>query len=145
MITAIFYFISYLYVSVKCLQKLVKAAVRFIYTVRRSASTTGYLKKAHILPVRYRIQYKLCLLVYKILHGMAPSYMNNLLHPRTVNRANLRSSVDDTVMETSYSQGTIARCMCEAWNALPIHLRNISKIESFKTSLKTHYFIVAFE
>ena len=131
--------------QLKRLQKLVNASVRFIYNVRRSASTTEYLKKAHILPVRYRIQYKLCLLVHKIQHGPAPSYMSSLLHPRAVNRVNLRSSADDTVMETSYSQGTIACCMCEAWNALPIHLLNISKIESFKNSLRTHYFIVAFE
>ena len=83
-------------------------------------------------------------LVPSFIYGLAPSHMS-LLHPRAVNRANLRSSEDDTVVETSYSQGTIARCMCEAWNALPIHLRNISKIEPFKTSLKTHYFIVVFE
>ena len=82
--------------QLKCLQKLENSSVRFIYNVRRSASITGYLKKAHILPVQYQIQYKLWLVVHKVLHGLAPSYTSILLHPGAVNWANLRFSVDNT-------------------------------------------------
>ena len=126
------------------LQKLLNASVRFIFNLRRSVSITPYLKKSHILPVKFRIQYKLSLYVFKTIHGLAPSYICNLLHRRPQHRENLRSSSDTTVMETCYSDGTIAGKMCQAWNCLPSALRNTSTIECFKKNLKTHYFLMAF-
>ena len=49
------------------LQKCLNAAVRFVFNVRKSARITPYLKSAHILPIRSRIDYKLCYYAYKIL------------------------------------------------------------------------------
>ena len=55
------------------LQKLLNNAVRFIFNLngkrKRKFHITPYLKKLHILPIESRIIYKLCLYVYKSIHG----------------------------------------------------------------------------
>ena len=126
------------------LQKCLNAAMRFVYSIRRSKSITPYLKKAHILPVKYRIVYKLCLLVFKCLFKLVPEYLCTLLKKRETNRL-LRSAADTTFMETEYPEGTIAYSMCKEWNKLPQIIRESTTIDAFKKSLKTHLFCIAFE
>ena len=38
------------------------------------------MKGLHWLPISYRIQYKILLLVYKCLNGMGPDYLSNMFH-----------------------------------------------------------------
>ena len=130
--------------QIQKLQKCLNAAVRFIYNVRKSSSITPYLKKAHILPIKYRITYKLCFYGFKILNGYAPTYLKNMVHSRNSNR-HLRSATDETVLETNHAASTIAHRLCVAWNALPRDIREAPNIEIFKTQLKTHLFRQAFE
>ena len=49
------------------LQKLQNASVRFIFDIKLKdhQHITPYLKTLHFLPVRYRILYKICLIVFK--------------------------------------------------------------------------------
>ena len=65
--------------DIKKLQSVLNAAVRFIYNAGRRVEARPLLIRAHILPVRYRIIYKVCLLTYKALHGEAPDYITSLL------------------------------------------------------------------
>ncbi|KAJ8396523.1 hypothetical protein AAFF_G00018290, partial [Aldrovandia affinis] len=39
------------------------------------------LASLHWLPINYRVDHKVLLLTYKVLHGLAPSYLTDLLHP----------------------------------------------------------------
>ena len=50
--------------------------------------------RLHWLPVPQRVQFKLCLLTYKALHGLALSYIANLCRPVTTvgSRQRLRSA-----------------------------------------------------
>ena len=43
-------------------------------------------KSLHWLPVKYRVQFKFLLLVYKSLHGLAPTYLKQLLQTRVPSR-----------------------------------------------------------
>ena len=47
---------------------------------------TPIFKQLHWLPVRYRIVFKILLLVYKALNGTAPSYISELLKYHTSER-----------------------------------------------------------
>ena len=38
-----------------------------------------YLKELHILPVKYRIYFKISLLTFKCLHGLAPQYLQDII------------------------------------------------------------------
>ena len=127
------------------LQKMVNAAVRFIYNIKKSARVTPYMIKAHILPVSSRIQYKSCMYVYKILNGQAPGYICELIRRKQSLRGGLRSSADDTTVEPICGGKTIAASMCKTWNDLPASLRQSGTLDTFKKNLKTHYFRIAYD
>ena len=81
--------------------------------------------------------------MYKISRQSAPAYLCRMFQQYVTNRP-LRSSEDSTLMETQLGSNTIAGKMCLTWNELPRSIRDIQSINTFKTSLKTHYFILAF-
>lgn len=129
------------------LQKLLNSAVRFIFNIRgkkRFISITPYLQKLHILPVHLRIKYKLCLLVYKCIHGLAPQYLCELLTAK-VGYSSLRSSNDLFALEikvprTNYGESAFSYIAPYNWNELPSDIRLSTSVESFKSALKTYYF-----
>ena len=51
---------------------------------------TPVMKKLHWLPVNQRIVYRILLVTYKALNGLAPSYIRDMLQP--LKAMNLRSS-----------------------------------------------------
>ena len=61
------------------LQTVVKCSIRFIYNIRYRDSVTPYIIKSHILPVKYRIDFKICITVFNCLHDMAPNYLKDIL------------------------------------------------------------------
>ena len=54
---------------------------------------TPVLYKLHWLPVKYRIEYKIILITYRALNGLAPNYLQDLLQVYQPARS-LRSSGD---------------------------------------------------
>ena len=55
-------------------------AARLVLRKRKFDPISDDLReRLHWLPIRQRIQYKLRLLVYKCLHGLAPSYLSDML------------------------------------------------------------------
>ena len=136
------------------LQKIQNNAVRFIfglYGKKRRTSITPLLKKLHFLPVKYRIQFKVAMLVFKCVNNLAPEYLTASISLREVKRRSSRLDDDFYLLKTptpprftrthaafSYYGPTI-------WNGLPFKLRCLTDIIEFKKHLKTHYFNVAFE
>ena len=59
----------------KKLQAVQNAAARVTTETRKFDHITPVLRELHWLPVRKRIVYKLAVMVYKCLHGMAPWYL----------------------------------------------------------------------
>ena len=49
-------------------------------------------QKLHWLPVRYRVQFKIGLVTYKILNQVQPVYLRELIHPYTSSRNTRRST-----------------------------------------------------
>ena len=94
------------------------------------------------------IKYKIILLTYKALHGMAPSYICDMLqlyHPKL----NLRSankfllSVPRTRLVTGADR-SFSVIAPKLWNQLPLPIRSLDKLDSFKCALKTFLFTLAF-
>lgn len=128
--------------NIKKLQRVINAATRMIYDVKKRAHITPFAKKAHFLPAKFRIKYKLCLLVYKTLNGMAPSYMQDMLVSRV---PTLRGNRDAGLLKfPPKPEKTIYYQMCISWNALPSNIRFSENTELFKQTLKTHYFNEAY-
>ena len=105
-------------------------------------------EKLHWLSIQDRIKFKLCLLVYKSLHGLAPGYLSELCVPVSNNehRTRLRSAqhgdlVVPRVKLTKYGQRAFAFAGPSAWNDLPTQLKDYTlSLEAFKRGLKTHLF-----
>ena len=64
---------------INSLQFIINCAMRFVYNVGYREHITPYIIKSHILPVKYRIDYKICLTVFKCLRELAPKYLQELL------------------------------------------------------------------
>ena len=135
------------------LQKIQNNAVRFIFGIygkERRQSITPYLKKLHFLPVRYRIKYKIALLVYKCLNNLAPMYLIELLSLRDTKRQSLRLDNDFYLLKVppapqfTRTEGAFSHSGPRIWNELPFSLRCINEIGAFKTLLKTTLFNTAF-
>ena len=73
------------------LQYVQNCSARLVTKTSRSEYITPVLRRLHWLPIRQRITYKVLVLTYKALNGMAPQYLVDLLQHYTPTRQ-LRSS-----------------------------------------------------
>ena len=109
---------------------------------------TPFLYQLHWLPVRYRIEFKVLLLVFKALRGLAPLYLGELLKPLERSRV-LRSNFKCMLQAPRtklVSAGDRAFCSVapRVWNCLPDNIKQASSVYDFKVLLKTHLFRNAF-
>ncbi len=65
--------------SINKLQIVQNAAARVLTRSRKYYHITQILQSLHWLPIKFRISYKILLLAYKALNGLAPAYLTNLL------------------------------------------------------------------
>ena len=133
------------------LQKTLNSAVRFIYNVRKRDHITPYLKQLHILPVIYRIKFKITSIAFKITRGIAPVYLNDKVKMFTPSTSiSLRHGCGrdkwmfDSDVSVQKSSNLISKMIVE-WNKLPLSLRKLESFDVFKTNLKTFYFKKAFK
>ena len=109
---------------------------------------TPVLKKLHWLPVASRIEYKIGLLTYKCLHGLAPKYMCDLIvkqqSVRPLRSASLhRLQVLKTNTKT-FGPRAFTSAAPTVWNNLPEHVKSADNIDNFKKLLKTHLFSITY-
>ena len=126
------------------LQKVLKSGTRFICNIGKRASIGPYMKYCHIIPVNSRVKYNFFLLVFKILKGLAPDYMKDMISLCNVD-SRLRSSMDKLRFATSYSNNSIDCELFLAWNSLTSSLRSVQNLDLFKSRLKTQYFLLSFD
>ena len=130
------------------LQYIQNSAARVLTRTRPWQHITPTLKRLHWLPVMFRIRYKLLLLTYKALHALAPSYLSDLLKDYTPER-NLRSADQGLLTVPPSKKRTLGdRAFSVAaptlWNSLPLAIRQLQTLDSFKAALKRHFFTLAF-
>ena len=134
--------------SLRRLQIVQNAAARLLTGTKKRDHITPVLVSLHWLPVHFRIHFKVLLFVFKILSGVAPQYLAKLLQVHNPVRA-LRSS-NELQLEVPRSrlktkgERAFSVAAPKLWNSLPLHIRHAVSLESFKSSLKTHFFSLAF-
>ena len=67
--------------DVQRLQSIRNTAVRLVAGSSRRDHVTSLLRDRHWLPVKQRVEYKLCTIVHRCLYGDAPSYLVDLITP----------------------------------------------------------------
>ena len=138
--------------EIEKLQLLQNSAARMITGAKKFDHITPVLYSLHWLPIPKRIEFKVLLTVFKIIHGLAPSYLTDLIQPFTSRRA-LRSSHElfklDEARGRKPSEGTVyysnrnfKYAAPKLWNLLPDSVKCAPNVEIFKRRLKTHLFTV---
>ena len=129
------------------------AAARLITCTCKFDHVTPLLRdNLHWLPISQRIHYKLAMLVYKCLNGVAPQYLTELCVPVSTvpGRRQLRSASNlDRVVPRMLSKNmgprAFAACGPSLWNSLPSVLRvNGQSVSDFGRKLKTYLFQCAY-
>jgi len=131
----------------KRLQSVMNLAARLVFSSSGYDHITPLLRQLHWLKAAERIDFKLAVLVYKCLHGAAPSYLADelCLSADLSPRLRLRSAPSSSlvVRRTRLSTiGDIAFLVSAArvWNDLPQHVTSASSLSTFSRHLKTHLF-----
>ena len=124
------------------LQSVQNAAASLVLGIPRCEHITPGLKSLHWLPVEKRIVFKLCLLVYKTQHCLAPLYLSGLLLPYAPARQ-LRSGSHNLMVvpraqTQTYGNRLFSVAASVQWNQLPDCIRRQESMAAFKVSLKTH-------
>ena len=99
------------------------------------------LSELHWLPIRQRIDFKIAVLVFKVIHGLAPVYLRELLRPYRQKRA-LRSNLDCFLLQVPRSDNGSGNRSFKVkgprvWNSLPANVRARKELYTFKKLLKT--------
>ena len=126
--------------SLSRLQLVQNAAARLLTGTKKRESITPVLASLHWLPVKYRVEFKVLLFVFKALHNLAPSYISDLLHLRSTPRV-LRSSNQlclDVPRSRLKFKGDRAFSVAapKLWNNLPLFIRESATVDTFKSNLK---------
>ena len=131
------------------LQRIQNTAARLITLTKKREHISPVLISLHWLPVPFRIQYKVILYSFKIRKGLAPTYLNELISEYKPTRL-LRSDsaklliIPQTKTKT-YGEKRYDKCAANLWNNLPLEIKNIDSLTTFKTVLKTHLFKLAYQ
>ena len=98
----------------------------------------------HWLPVKFRIEFKILLIVFKIFRGLARLYLSILITPKPVSKYNLRSSSDSTLLSYPNVKPKASLGERALWNFLPRYIRKSITIATLNRKLKTHLLKKAF-
>jgi len=129
------------------LQRIMNTSARIVMQKGKHDHITPLLRELHWLPVASRVIYKVALLVYKVLCGHAPTYLNELVSTRSIGR-NTRSAeapwLDVVRCSTAIGARGFYSAAQKVWNDLPSEVRLSQTLTIFKSRLKTHLFSLAF-
>ena len=129
------------------LQYVQNSAPRLVNQCPRFCHITPILRDLHWLPVSFRIEFKIMLITYKVLHDRTPIYIQELLQLHTPSR-NLRSSNRNLLVKpylNSYGRRAFSVAAPELWNNLPENIKSANSIDDFKRKFKTFLFTRAYE
>ena len=132
--------------NLQALQSVLNASARLVMRKRKFDHITATLRDdLHWLPIRQRIVYKICTIVYKCIHGTAPSYLTEMCTAvaASTGRRHLRSAAHSDLLmprtrTITYRPRSFAVSGPCVWNDLPPTLRvSPSTLRQFQGALKT--------
>ena len=143
-----FPFLSLTYFELRRLQFVQDSLCRAVTHSSKYSHITPQLKKLCWLPVKYRIQFKIGLITYKILNQGQPVYLREFIHPYTSSRNTRRSTPKLKFLHTSTFDCKVYRSVKlfsnsfshyapVLWNSFPFQIKNSSTVASFRKHLKT--------
>ena len=83
-------------------------------------------------------------MMYKILNNMAPDYLRQLFYNVSETHERALRSADNELLTTplcriTYYEKSFTVTGAREWNSLPLNLRKLPTIQSFKTAVKSYF------
>ncbi|XP_060760437.1 uncharacterized protein LOC132870681, partial [Neoarius graeffei] len=133
--------------SNKCINKLQlvqNAAARVLTRTRKYDHIMPVLSTLHWLPIKFRIDYKILLLTFKALNGLAPQYLSELLllydPPRLLRSKGAGYLLVPRIVKATSGGRAFSYKAPLLWNSLPSSVRESDTVSAFKSRLKTYLF-----
>ena len=133
--------------QIKRLQAVQNAVARTVMKCKKTDHITPILRQLHWLPIHKRIRHKILSATYRSVHDNTPLYLSDLLqkhNPSRLLRSASRSLLDVPGPRDSktkrYGQRAFRYVAPSLWNVLPESIKEKDSIQSFRPSLKTHFF-----
>ena len=132
----------------KKLQNVQNKAARLIKGIKIRDRITPVLIDLHWLPIKARIEYKICLLTYKALRNGEPKYLRDCLVPyaeATTVTVSIRNAKDphrlfESGVNRVVGDRTFRYAAPRLLNGLPLDVKDSQSVSVFKKKLKTHIF-----
>ena len=146
LITLVHAFITSRLAQIAKLQRVQNVAARLILGIGKFSHITPELHELHWQPVSLRIDYKILLLTFKCIYGLAPTYLSDLISMKSNSLYNLRSTgkllLDHPKgkMLSTLGARSFSAAAPKLWNGLPMELRQATSLNSFKSRLQTYLF-----
>jgi hypothetical protein len=134
------------------LQAVLNAAARLVLSARKFDHITPLLRDLHWLRVPERIQFRLCVLTFRCLHGLGPSYLadsftraSDVQSCRRLRSSTTKMLVVPPTRRSSLGDRAFPVAAARAWNCLPASIRSESSLVIFRRQLKTFLFSFSFQ
>jgi hypothetical protein len=133
------------------LQRVQNAAVRLVARLRPHDHVTLARRSLHWLPVKYRITYKLCVLMHQVHVGRSPTYLSKIVTATSnlPGRSHLRSAsslcYDKPRLNLKFGRRSFSYAGPAAWNTLLVTIQELTNTATFKRNLKTYLFALAYD
>lgn len=118
--------------------------IRFVLNMeKRSHIDQGHFRSIGWLPVDKRVDQIILGHVFKIRNGLSPEYMNqNFVSQVSIHTYSTRSSDNGSYIlpkVKGFGIKSFSFLGCKLWNSLPLKIRNLSSLASFKKTVKCHF------
>jgi hypothetical protein len=135
--------------DIRPLKLVLNKAVRFICNVKFRTHISPFYQQVHILPIRYRIKFKACLTAFKVSRNIAPKYITadfEVFKTRDHMKSRTGIGRDDFMFNMNredFRNKNLISLIKKEWNSLPLSIRQCESLPSFKSKLKTHFYVAS--
>ncbi len=132
----------------RLINKLQNAAARVLTRTRNVDHISPVLSTLHGLPIKHHIHFKILLITYKALNGLATQYLSGLLSYYSPSRPlwsqNSGHLIISRISKSTAGGRSFSYLVPKLWNNLPNTVREADTLCQFKSRLKTHLFNLAY-
>ena len=130
------------------LQKLQRRAIRLIFNLEKSDSTTKYREDLFLMPLKERNEFRIATMMYKAMNNLTPRYITNLFkYINSVHDRTTRSSVKRNLYVPRATlhafKNSFAVRGAQVWNNLSLEIRSSKTLNEFKGSYFRKYWNIS--
>ena len=131
--------------DISTFQRIQNAATRIALDLGKFCHITPALWQLHWLPVVKRIQFKILLLTFKVIHSLSPPYISELISVKPKSSYDLHSNNSTLLLPPTQKMlptlgaRSFAAAAPALWNKLPAGVRNVASLNSLRNQSRPFF------